>query len=414
MQNVERLKVFIALFLCFLIFIIASCSYPSGGDPVLDDGIMVTAPDAESGDYFGYSVSIDGDYAVVGAKYVDDPEVEVGAAYIFRRTGIKTWDTGTKVMASDAVQIDNFGWSVAISGDYVIVGAPYKNEQRGAAYIFHRTGPNTWDTGTKITSTDGSEVNDRFGYRVAISDDYAIAGAPLKDGGQGAAYIFHRTGPNTWDTGTKITAADKADGDNFGYSVAISGDYAIVGAYHEDGAGSNRGAAYIFHRTDTNTWDAGTKITATDPENLDYFGYSVAISGDYAIAGAHQEDGAGSDRGAAYIFHRTDTNTWDTGIKIKATDAADDDAFGCSVSIYGDYALVGARYNDGSGDIRGAAYKFQRTGTNTWNKGIKVISPSPKDQAFFGESVSISQTYAIIGAYYNDGIVAGSGAAYIY
>jgi hypothetical protein len=163
-----------------------------------------------------------------------------------------------------------------------------------------------------------AQVLDRFGSSVGISGDYAIVGARFGDGGYGdpienagAAYVFRRTGVNTWDTtGVKITAPDAQTDDRFGSSVGISGDYAIVGASGEDGGDgdplSDAGAAYVFHRTGVNTWDAGIKIMAPDVQASDRFGDSVAISGDYAIIGAYAEDGGDGDplenAGAAYIY----------------------------------------------------------------------------------------------------------------
>jgi len=266
----------------------------------------IVAADADADDVFGYSVSLDGDYAIAGA-YGEDAEGSLtGAAYIFRRTGANTWDSGTKIVASDAQANDYFGRSVAISGDYAIVGAFGEDtggDGAGAAYIFQRTGTNTWDAGTKIVASD-AESEDRFGTSVAISGDYAIVGAFKEGSLAGAAYIFRRTGTNTWDAGTKIVASDAEASDFFGNAVAISGDYAIAGAYGEDAEGSLAGAAYIFKRTGTNTWDAGTKIVASDAAAGDRFGFSVAISGDYAIAGAYLHDSEAENAGAAYIFKK--------------------------------------------------------------------------------------------------------------
>jgi hypothetical protein len=323
----------------------------------------ILSPDAEAGDLFGYSVAISGDYAIVGAEYEDAGGNNAGAAYIFRRTGANTWDSGVKIVASDAELDDHFGYSVAISGDYAIVGAESEDAggiEAGAAYIFRRTGEDTWDAGVKIVASD-ADGGDYFGRSVAISGDYAIVGAEGEDAdgsNAGAAYIFRRTGENTWDAGVKIVASDTEAGDRFGYGVAISGDYAIVGAGYEDAGGIEAGAAYIFRRTGENTWDAGVKIVASDAEASDHFGRSVAISGDYAIVGAEDEDAGGSEAGAAYIFRRTGENTWDAGVKIVASDAEASDKFGGSVAISGDYAIVGAGYESASGSNAGAAYIY--------------------------------------------------------
>ena len=165
------------------------------------------------------------------------------------------------------------------------------------------TETHTSDAGTKIVASDRSGV-DLFGVSVGISGDYAIVGAYRDDSFTGSAYIFRRTGTNEWDGGTKILASDRAGGDQFGWRVGIDGDYAIVGGHLNDdtGSNSNSGSAYIFRRTGTNTWDTGTKILASDAAETDWFGYSVGISGDYAISGARFNDDGGSDSGSAYIF----------------------------------------------------------------------------------------------------------------
>jgi len=388
----------------------------------------IFAFDAQANDQFGFSVDVSGDYVIVGNPNErggdGDPIGNAGAAYIYYRTGTNTWDSVYKISAYDAQYNDHFGMSVSIDGDYVIVGAygedgglgdPISNT--GAVYIFHRTGTNTWDTGYKITAYE-AQVSDYFGMNVSISGDYAIVGAYGEDGGggnplslAGAAYIYHRTGINTWDSVYKITAPDAQERDYFSYSaVSIDGDYAIVGAYQEDGGPGDpldrTGAAYIYRRTGTNIWDSGYKIVAPDAQASDYFGRSVSIDGDYAIVGAwHEDGGAGDpaeDAGAAYIYHRTGTNTWNTGFRIDAFDAQTDDWFGASVSIYGDYAIVGAYAEEGGpGDpesFAGAAYIFNRTGTNEWVPGQKIYAPDAQASDYFGISVAIDGEYIIVGA----------------
>lgn len=393
----------------------------------------LSASDGAASDFFGNTVSISGDYAIIGAHGDDDGgKTDSGAAYIFHRTGPDSWDDGTKITASDAMAGDYFGYSVSICGDYAIVGAQYVDVNgsmsAGAAYIFHRTGPNEWDDGIKIIAPD-AQTADQFGCSVSISGDYAIVGALGERGGDGdplmnagAAYIYHRTGPNTWDDGTKIIASDAQELDLFGYSVSIDGDYVIVGSYWEDDGGSNAGAAYIFNRTGTNAWDAGTKIVADDAHTNDWFGASVSIHGDYAVVGVEGYDGGDGDplanAGAVYIYHRTGANTWDDGTKIIAPDAQAFDYFGRSVSIYGDNIIVGAFQEDnGTGDPIldcGSAYIFHRTGTNVWDHGTKIVAEDAETGDEFGYSVSISGEYAIVGAHLEDSGGSSAGAAYIF
>jgi len=385
---------------------------------VEDTGVKLLAYDAAAGDQFGYSVAISGDYAIAGAYLNDDGGSSSGSAYIFRRTGTNTWDAGTKIVASDAAADDYFGTSIGISGDYAIVGATGNDDggtSSGSAYIFRRTDINTWDAGTKIVASDAA-ADDYFGASVAISGDYAIVGANGNDDGgnnSGSAYIFRRTGTNTWDAGTKILASDPALGDLFGYRVGISGDYAIVGAAFNDDPGDS-GSAYIFRRTGTNTWDAGTKIVASDAALGDQFGRSVSISGDYAIVGAPYDDDAGGSSGSAYIFRRTGTNTWDAGTKILSSDLAQGDFFGYSVAISGNTAIVGAYADDDGGSASGSAYIFRRTDINTWDAGRKIVATDAAAGDNFGDAVAISGNTAIVGARYNDDGGSASGSAYIF
>ena len=378
----------------------------------LTETFKLLAPDAAMDDYFGQSVAISGDYAVVGAYN----ESYSGSAYIFHRTAVtNTWDDGTKIRSSDAAMNDYFAQSVAISGDYVIVGARGNDDNggnTGSAYIFHRLATNTWDGGTKILAPlVFRHGGDLFGTGVGISGDYAIVGAPYDDDpdNSGSAYIFRRTGTNTWDEGTRIVDPDAVSGNYFGVSVGISGDYAIVGATGNDGS------VYIFRRTGTNTWDAGTKILTPDATAYNYFAISVAISGDYAIVGFGGSSSNGYDLNPAYIFHRTGTNTWDAGTEIVASDAGAGDMFGTSgVSISGDYAVVGATGNDDAGIQSGSAYIFRRTGTNDWDGGTKIAASDAAGGDYFGRGVDISGNIAIVGAQRNDDNGISSGSAYIF
>ena len=371
--------------------------------------VKITASDGAADDGFGKSVAISGDYAVVGV-HGDDWS---GSAYIFKRNG-SAWTEQGKIYASDGAGGDLFGISVAISGDYAVAGASLDDagyDDSGSAYIFKRNGT-AWTQQAKITASDGAAY-DWFGYSVAISGDYAVAGMHGDDdagSSSGSAYIFKRNG-TTWTEQAKINASDGAGGDYFGRSVAISGDYAVVSAHHDDDAGSSSGSAYIFKRNGT-TWTEQAKINASDGAAYDYFGYSVAISGDYAVVGAMYDDDAGSDSGSAYLFKRYGT-AWTKQGKVIASDDAAYDYFGYSVAISGDYAVVGAMYDDDAGSDSGSAYLFKRYGT-AWIKQGKVITSDDAAYDYFGRSVAISGDYAVVGAWGNGDAGSDSGSAYIY
>ena len=213
----------------------------------------------------------------------------------------------------------------------------------------------------KLTASDAT-IGDEFGNSVSVSGDYAIVGARFADNGGGSAYIFFRSGP-TWTEQAMLTASDASQTDIFGQSVSISGDYAIVGAYLDDDGGSNSGSAYIFSRSDA-TWTETAKLTASDGAPGDLFGYSVSIAssiyGDYAIVGAVLIAQDNLNTGSAYIFKRSEANpaSWSETAKLTASDGAVLDQFGYSVSVSNNYAIVGAEGNDDDGESSGSAYVY--------------------------------------------------------
>ena len=388
----------------------------------------IMASDNESGDFFGGSVSIssDGNTAIVGAVSEDTGGTYAGAAYIFVWNGTM-WEEQQKIQATNTQEYYCFGNSVSISsdGNTAIIGSYCQAAGAGvynvgAAYLFTRSG-NTWTEQQKIMASDAEE-DDNFGYSVSISSDgnTAIVGAYREDTGgssAGAAYIFKVDG-TTWTQQAKIQADDKQASDNFGYSVSISssGNTSIVGAYSEDTGGSNAGAAYIF-RLD-GTWIQQGKILASDNESGDSFGYSVSISsdGNSAIVGASYEDTGATNAGAAYIF-RWDNATWIEQAKIQASDKQASDFFGYSVSISsdGNHAIVGAYYEDTGSTDAGAAYMFRWTGT-TWIEQAKIQASDKQENDRFGNSVSISSdgNTSIVGAYSEDTGGSDAGAVYIF
>ncbi len=389
------------------------------------------AADTQDLDLLGNSVDSSGDYAVVGAYGKDGAGFDRGAVYVFERNygGIDNWGQVKKLTASDAENNDYFGYSVAIDGDYVVVGALYEDNlgfDRGAAYVFYRNqgGTDNWGEVAKLIASDAAD-SDEFGYSVAIDGDYIVVGAYREDGAgsdRGAAYVFYRNqgGTDNWGEVAKLTASDAADLDQFGFSVGISGDNVVVGARLEDGAGTDRGAAYVFNRNQggADNWGQVTKLTASSPENAAYFGYSVAVSGNFAVVGTLGEDGTGTNLGAVYIFDKDfgGTDSWGQVARLTASDAENNDEFGFSVAIDGDYVVVGTIQEDGAGTSRGAAYIYGRNygGQDNWGEVMKLTALDAADQDWFGYSVAISGDYAVVGAAFEDGAGTNRGAVYIF
>jgi hypothetical protein len=389
------------------------------------EAAKIIALDGAAGDQFGYSVALSGDTAVIGARFDSDDVngLESGSAYVFIRTGT-TWSQQAKLTASDGMARDWFGVRVAISGDTAVVTADADDDDvngvdSGSAYVFTRSGT-TWSLQAKLTAADGAPV-DLFGYSVALSDDTAVFGAKFDDDDingvkSGSAYVFVRSG-TTWSQQAKLTAADGKPGDEFGYSVALAGDTVVVTANADDDdvKGTDSGSAYVFTRSGA-IWSQQAKLTAADGAAGDLFGVRSAVYGDTALIGARFTDDSGDDSGSAYVFTRSGA-VWSQQAKLTAADGAAGDDFGYSVSISGDSALVGAQSDDNNinGVDSGSAYLFTRSGT-TWSQYAKITASDGSAGDQFGGRVAISGNTAIIGARLVDDDVnrENSGAAYVF
>ncbi|TDU66522.1 FG-GAP repeat protein [Prosthecobacter fusiformis] len=353
---------------------------------------------------------------------------------------------------------DCFGWSVAVSGDTVVVGAreedsstpgvngtPNENASNsGAAYVFVRSG-STWSQQAYLKAAQVT-MNDQFGDSVAVSGDTVVVGAYLEDGStpgingmpdelvgnSGAAYVFVRSGTE-WSQQAYLKAAQVTGGDYFGASVAVSGDTVVVGATQEDSStpgvngtpdesASASGAAYVFVRSGTE-WSQQAYLKAAQVTGDDYFGFSVAVSGDTVVVGAYQEDGStpgvngtpnegASASGAAYVFVRSGS-TWSQQAYLKAAQVSASDQFGFSVAVSGDTVVVGAREEDSStpgvngtpdesASASGAAYVFVRSGTE-WSQQAYLKAAQVTASDYFGFSVAVSGDTVVVGAYQEDG-----------
>lgn len=445
----------------FFLLLITTSSYGQ----IYTEVKKAVAADRADGDRLGWSVDISGDYAIVGA-YGDDfgPfDPNMGSAYIFEKTGVADWMFVQKITNSDQDDYDRFGWSVAIDGEYAIIGAYGEDHdamdgatlaKAGSAYIFHRSGDGVWSEMQKLVPDDRAE-DDEFGWALDISGTTAIIGAHFEDhdaGGSnflfnaGSVYVFDLSG-GVWTQSQKIVASDRAEdivdasdpdlADQFGHSVAIDGDYIIVGAFGQDlnaGGGSplsEAGAAYIFERSG-GVWTEVEKVVSSDRETGDQFGYSVAISDNFAVVGANEEDeneggtGTLSNSGSAYFFER-DLGVWTENQKIVASDRGTGDRFGVDVNMEGNDLVIGAaRCNSDEDDEAslpdaGAGYAFEYdVMTGEWIQINKMDASDRQADDQLGISVGISESTIIMGAFQQDfdedglGEIPDGGAAYFY
>lgn len=386
---------------------------------------QLNASDAAFNDRFGVAVAVDGDTVVVGAYFDDDSGTESGSAYVFVRPESGWLNTSeiAKLTASDAAALDWFGRTVDVDGDTIIVGAHSAdngaNSDVGAAYVFVRP-ESGWVTTTetaKLTASDAA-LGDAFGWSVAIDGNTAIVGAYLANASgvsSGSAYLFVQP-ESGWITTTetaKLTASDSANGDDFGWSVAVDGDTVVVGAFLNRDKGIRSGSAYVFVRPGSGwaTTTETTKLTPSDAANDDFFGYAVAVSGNTVVVGSYFDDDDGSGSGSVYVFVRPGgewTTTSETA-KLTASDAAADDFFGQSVAVYDDRIIVGALGDDDDGAFSGSAYVFIRPGTGwtTTTETGKLTASDASADDFFSGSVALDDATIVVGAL-------GANAAYVF
>jgi hypothetical protein len=318
-------------------------------------------------------------------------------------------------VADDGAAGDAMGSSVSISGSYAIIGAPLDdvggNNNQGSAYIFYYNGSG-WVQQQKLTALDGA-ANDAFGLTVFISGNYAIIGSAQDDIGantdQGSAYIYFYNG-STWVQQQKLIASDGVGSDFFGARVSISGNYAAIATYLDDvGINTDQGSVYIFFYNGS-SWIQPQKLLAADGTAGDNFGSSVSISGNYVVIGANQDAPAGS----AYVFNYNGS-TWVQQQKLNGSDITAGEGFASDVSVSGNYIVIGASSDDiGAVANQGSAYIFYYNGTS-WIELQKLTAPDPGTDDAFGDRVSISGNYVIISSLYDDiGSSANQGSAYIF
>ena len=369
------------------------------------------------------SISLRGDIIIAGHTCDSDNGSYAGAAYIFERDSLGNWQEVAKIKAADGEAGDKFGYSVSVDGTLAIVGAPYGDELRtdsGAAYVFERDGMGNWTQTAKLISSD--DTAEEFGISVAISGELVIVGSPkyfdiymLWE--TGAAYVFERESPGIWNQFYRLTPSDGADLDGFGASVSIDGERAIIGAAGNDEPRTDGGAAYIFELTGEGIWAEAIKLSPGDIDYEDYFGSSVAVSGARVIVASPLDDDSGSYSGTVYFYSLDQDNDG-----IADSRDADIDGDGMPNSYETSNGFNPKDPSDGSQDADLDGYDNTsefRAGTDPHdqqdNPDQLILVPQKAFAAdgtggdFFGYSVALSQDLAVVGAYES-----GPGVAYVY
>jgi hypothetical protein len=340
-------------------------------------------------DLFGHSISLSGDTAIISA--IGD-NFMTGSAYIFNRIG-NQWLKAAKIRNAFFSPNEWFGLSVSIDGDMAIVSAPFKRNDTGEAYIFEKDGAG-WKKTAILLPEDVKEgcIFGGFTAGVSISNDYAIVGAPggFDENGieTGVAYMYQCIG-GKWVQTQKLTASDGEYGQGFGLAVSIDKNYAIISKI---GYINESGSAYFF-KLNGGVWEEVQKINVSEPDVEDYFGFCVSMKGNYAIV---SKLASVNKTGAAYVFKRTE-DCWVNDGKLIHDDVEISDEFGWSIDIDEDHAIIGSHNDDDNGDGAGSAYIFKNNGSG-WEFYEKLITSIGINHSWFGYSVSIDGEYALIGA----------------
>ncbi len=358
----------------------------------------LTEPTPAEDNRYGLQLELDGSTLAVSSVHINDgsdPNEYHGRVYIYTADANGQWSLQASLQTPDTNKADAFGGSLALDGDWLVVGAP-GSPSEGRAYIYKRTGT-VWSLTQTLNPDPSTPIPPAFGTSVAIDGIRLLVGAPGDTFASGSVYIYDLVGSN-W-----VKAADKLTGPSpltaFGFSVALDGMTALIGGTLIDGmpnAENVSGKAYVYqYNINTNGWTNQGALTPLDSANGDRFGFSVAVDGETALIGAHKNS---ASKGAGYIFTRFGGNSWSQQAKLVPAEAVNGDRVGWSVDLEGDIAVVGADGRDQAPytDL-GAVYIFKRTGT-TWAQIQKVVPPELAGDTEFGGAVDIEGDVLIVGA----------------
>ena len=304
----------------------------------------LSSPEGPQNDSFGKSVSIEGDTIAVGA-----PGLGNGAVYIFEKNNTN-WVFKQRLSSSDGAAFDNFGNAISMDNNTLVIGAYFDDDygfSSGSAYIFERSN-GSWEEKQKLVPKSGYYYNN-FGRSLSLDNDYLIIGSPGYLAGAGAVYMFKKNN-TTWEETDRLTPSSTVQQAYFGNTVDIENEISVVGAWADN-------SAFIFSK-ENNIWIEKQKITADDTVENDTFGSHISIENDVIVVGAAQNTNNNIKTGSAYIFVK-ETDIWEQKQKLIANDGSQDDYFGQSISIENGTILIGAPYaDDESNSNSGSSYFY--------------------------------------------------------
>ena len=441
----------------------------------VDPSVYLKASNTEAGDWFGAAIALSGDTLAIGAYQEDSAATGAGgdstdnsisasgAVYVFVRDAAGVWAQQAYLKASNPGSGDYFGFSLAIDGDTLVVGAYGEDSNAigidgdplddtafdaGAAYVFVRDAAGAWSQQAYLKSSN-SEISDSFGWDVDVSGDTLAVSSRFEAGGApgvgadqadntavaaGAVYIFVRDAAGAWSQQAYVKASNPSIGDFFGSDLALGGDTLVVGAYGEDSAAtgvggdaaddsaSGAGAVYVFARDVAGVWSEQAYIKASNAEANDAFGSAVALSGDTLAVSARFEDSAAlgvggdesdnsaTDSGAVYVFVRDVAGLWSQQAYVKPLASDISDRFGYRVALSGELLAV-TTYDEDSGATgvngnaaddtaprSGAGYLFVRGSTDAWSQLLYLKASNTESNDLFGMDVALSGDWLCLGA----------------
>lgn len=399
---IHWIKAFFYIGLACVVSVITGCgSSGTNGNQTTKDSVIYNWQETQNlapgntkpGDSFGRSLAIEGNYLAIGSdrvKQVGNRMRSYGSVYIFKKQK-DDWVQQTRLLANDHDKKteQNFSYSIAISGDCLIVGDPLDNSKKkwaGSAYIFRRTG-DSWVQEAKIQAT-APKAMAHFGESVAISGNYVVVGAPNEAGNhkqEGAVYIFKKTG-DTWKQHNRFESPTKKERDNFGQSVSISGNYAAVGASEKVG----KGVVYVLKKTD-DAWAQETTLLPKNNTRCEMFGSSVKIDGNYIVVSDPTEDVLGiHNSGAVYVFKK-EGNKWQQTTKLRATSPKSMGLFGNALDLSNGYIGIGtASEKNRTGILR----IFAKQAEN-WTQVEKIEKETEDTYSHFGANITLSGNHIV-------------------
>lgn len=389
-----------------------------GGNPTTPVSVL-TSPNSRAYDQFGFAMASDGDLVVVGSPFDNVGSTEPGGAYLFNLADGASPVLLAKFNNPDPMPGANFGYSVAISGTRIIIGAPYDDTSAvnaGSAYVFDLAAAAPEIPVATLHNPSPAE-EDRFGYAVAIDGTRVVIGAYRDDTAEpeaGIAYVYEIGGPTPDQPVAILSNPTPATYDYFGRSVAVSGSRALVGAYRDDTGANNAGSAYLYELADGIPPEHLATLNDPGAAAGDYFGWSVAISGNHLVVGAPDADTGAVDGGTASVYNLAGPDPTLPVISLDNPLPAPGSSFGGSVAICGAWVGVGASYDSSDGNLAGIAYIYRLDSDQPTLPAYTLHNPNPVGGGWFGSSIAIDGTLVAIGALGTGAGSLGSGSAYFY